>query len=97
MMLPLFRNHIFCYFDRALVAFRAERAACFVHCVRVGAGGAVGGVPRESVHDIEFVVAGEAGHGRGDGTEADLAGSGGEGRHCCGWGAAGRARRWWWW
>ena len=63
----------------------------------MGAGGAVGGVPRESVHDIEFVVAGEARYGRGDGTKAHLAGSGGEGRHCCGWGAADRARWWWWW
>ena len=76
------------------MAFRAEGLACFVHRVGVGAGGAVGGVVGETLHDVEFVVVGKAGDGRGDGTEAYLAGSGGEGRHCCGWRAAGRAGRW---
>ena len=66
------------------MAFGAEGAACFVDGVGMGAVGAMGCVPCESVHDIELVLAGEAGYGCWDGTELDLAGSGGEGRHCCG-------------
>ena len=73
------------------MAFGAECAACFVDGVGMGAVGAVGGMAGESVHDIELVPAGKAGYGCWDGTELDLAGFGGEGRHCCAWGAASRA------
>ena len=74
------------------MAFWAEGAACFVDGVGMRAVGAVGGMSRESVHDIELGLTGEAGYRCWDGTELDLAGSGGERRHCCGWGAASRAR-----
>ena len=98
MVFPLFRNYILCHFESARVAFGAEGAACFMNGVGMGACSAVGGVPCESLHHVEFVVAGQAGYGCGNGTEADLAGPAGKGRHCCGWEADGRAkRRWWWW
>ena len=97
MRLPLFRNHVFRYFEGALVAFGAEGAPGSVHHVGICAVGAVGGVLGETAHDKGFVVAGQAGYGCGDGTEVGLAGSAREGRHCCGWGAAGGPRWWWWW
>lgn len=65
--------------EGALVPFGAEGAAFAVGFVRVRAGGAVGGVPGEGLHDVELVVVGEAGVGGGDGGEEYLAGGVG---HC---------------
>lgn len=79
------------------MAFGAEGAPGFVHHVGMGAVSAVGGVLGETAHDKDLVGAGQAGYGCGDGTKVGLAGSAGNGRHCCSWGAAGGPMRWWWW
>lgn len=64
------------------MALGAEAVAVAVHEVRVGAVRAVGTVAGKGFHDVELVVLGESGVGRGDRGEAGLSDGG---RHCGLW------------
>ena len=87
--LPGFVEDVLRHVQGALEAFGAQRSSGKVHRVGIGAGRAVGAVPGEGFHDVDLVIAGEAGVGCWDGREAGLA----EGRRHGGGGWGGFGER----